>query len=59
MNKEREIKHPVDPTTLSFGIAVTDDGTIPTSSTKVRNQRESSDNGRRANENTSANRKIL
>jgi hypothetical protein len=51
MNKERRIKHPIFPTTHPFGMTVTDDGTIPKSSNKVRNQRESSENERRTNEN--------
>jgi hypothetical protein len=37
-NKEREVKHPVFPTESLFGMTVTDDGTIPTTSTEMTNQ---------------------
>jgi hypothetical protein len=53
VNKEREAKHSVAPTDRYVGTTVTEDGTTPTSSTKVRNQRESSESEKRIEENMS------
>jgi hypothetical protein len=50
--RERKVKHPTFPTTFLLGMTVTEDGIIPITSTKVINQRKSSDNERKVNKNT-------